>query len=106
MTTYKAPIKDMQFVMNEVLDYQQHYRVLPCGEDASPDMVDAILLECAKFCEEILAPLNQVGDEIGCKLEDDVVKTPPGFKEAYQKWQKNNSIYPSFVTRVGRAPCV
>tara|TARA_R110002049_G_scaffold63641_5_gene169012 strand:- start:419 stop:2221 length:1803 start_codon:yes stop_codon:yes gene_type:complete len=101
MTTYKAPIKDMQFVMNEVLDYQQHYRALPCGEDASPDMVDAILLECAKFCEEILAPLNQVGDEIGCKLEDDVVKTPPGFKEAYQKWQQGGWQGLSHPTEVG-----
>lgn len=88
MTTYKAPIMDMQFVMNEVLDYQAHYKTIPCGEDATPDTVDAIMLECAKFCEEVLAPLNQVGDEVGCKLESGDVKTPPGFKEAYQLWKQ------------------
>jgi hypothetical protein len=92
---------DMQFVMNEVLDYEKHYKALPCGEDASPDMVDAIMVECAKFCEEILAPLNQVGDEVGCKLEDGVVKTPPGFKEAYQQWQQGGWQGLSHPTEVG-----
>lgn len=101
MTTYKVPIMDMQFVMNEVLDYEKHYKALPCGEDASPDMVDAIMVECAKFCEEILAPLNQVGDEVGCKLEDGVVKTPPGFKEAYQQWQQGGWQGLSHPTEVG-----
>ncbi len=88
MTVYKAPITDMKFVMNEVLDYPAHFAGLPCGEDASDDMVDAILTECAKFCEEVLAPLNTVGDQVGCKLEDGKVSTPPGFKEAYAQWQQ------------------
>ena len=75
----------MRFVMNEVLDYPTHYKGLPCGEDATPDMVEAIVAECAKLCEEVLAPLNEAGDQ-GCKLEDGEVTTPPGFKEAYQQW--------------------
>lgn len=87
MTVYKAPLRDMQFVMNEVFDYPAHYASMPCGENATPDMVDAILGECAKLCEEVMAPLNQVGDQ-GCKLEDGKVTTPPGFKEAYKAWQE------------------
>ena len=86
MTTYKAPVRDIQFVINELLDYQAHYAQVPGGEEATPDMVDAIISEAAKFAEEVLAPLNQVGDEHGCKWEDGNVTTPPGFKEAYDLW--------------------
>jgi len=87
MPEYKAPLKDIEFVMNEVLDFEQHYANLPGGEDASPDLVNAILVEAAKFSEEVLAPLNQSGDEQGCtRHEDGSVTTPAGFKEAYQQY--------------------
>ena len=86
MTTYKAPVRDINFVINELLDYQKHYTQVPGGEEATPDMVDAIIGEAAKFAEEVLAPLNQPGDEHGCKWEDGNVTTPPGFKEAYDLW--------------------
>ncbi len=86
MATFKAPIRDIKFVINEVLDFQGHYAGMACGEDATPDMIDAILGECAKFCEEVLSPLNQIGDQQGCKFEDGKVTTPDGFKEAYDQW--------------------
>jgi len=87
MPEYKAPLKDIEFVMNEVLDFQQHYANLPGGEEASPDLVSAILVEAAKFSEEVLAPLNQTGDQQGCtRHEDGSVSTPKGFKEAYQQY--------------------
>ncbi|HAG96192.1 MAG: acyl-CoA dehydrogenase [Pseudomonadales bacterium] len=86
MPQYKAPLRDMNFVMNDVLDYQKHYSKLPCAENATPDMVDAILGECAKFCEQVLSPLNQTGDQEGCQFEDGKVTTPKGFKEAYDQY--------------------
>lgn len=88
MPTYKAPIRDMQFVMHEVFNSEQHYAALG-NEDATPDMVDAIMSEAAKFCEEVLAPLNKVGDDEGCTWVDGEVKTPTGFKEAYKQWVEN-----------------
>ncbi len=86
MPAYKAPLRDMRFLMNEVFDYPKHYANLPGGEDATPDMVDAILDECAKYCEEVLAPINQSGDEEGCHFADGEVTTPKGFKEAYNQY--------------------
>jgi alkylation response protein AidB-like acyl-CoA dehydrogenase len=85
MPVYKAPLRDMRFLLNEVFDYPAHYAALPNGKEATPDMVDAIVSECARFCEEELAPLNQRGDQDGCELKDGVVVTPRGFKEAYAK---------------------
>ena len=86
MPTYKAPVRDMRFLMNEVFDFESHYKTLPNGEDATPDMVEAIVGEMAKLCENTIAPLYQSGDEEGCKLEDGVVTTPKGFKEAYDEF--------------------
>jgi alkylation response protein AidB-like acyl-CoA dehydrogenase len=87
MPQYKAPLRDMRFLMNEVFDYPGHYKKLPNGGEATPDMVEAILGECASFCEEVLGPLNQKGDADGCTLEPDgSVTTPKGFKEAYNQY--------------------
>ncbi|WP_448551957.1 acyl-CoA dehydrogenase C-terminal domain-containing protein [Thalassotalea montiporae] len=85
MPEYKAPLRDMQFVMQELLDCETHYQNLGY-EDATPDMVNAIMAEAGKFTEEVIAPINQSGDEQGCKWEDGVVTTPDGFKEAYQQY--------------------
>ncbi|MCV6610536.1 MAG: acyl-CoA dehydrogenase C-terminal domain-containing protein [Amphritea sp.] len=86
MPEFKAPLRDIQFVLDEVLDNEQHYQNLPGCEDATPDMVSAIVEEGAKFAERVLAPLNQVGDREGCQFNDGVVTTPTGFKEAYQQY--------------------
>lgn len=85
MQNYKSPVRDTLFVMNELLGFEKHYEKLGF-EDASPEMVEAIAAEAAKFTENVLAPINAVGDEIGCKWDDGVVTTPPGFKEAYKTY--------------------
>lgn len=87
--TYKAPIRDMQFAMNELLDYTAHYQTIPEGENATPDMVNAILEEAAKFTENVAAPLNHSGDEEGCHFDNGKITTPKGFKEAYNQYVEN-----------------
>ena len=86
MSDYKAPLRDIRFIQNELLNYPEHYTKLPDAQDATPDMVDTILDEAAKFCEQVLAPLNAVGDEQGCVFNNGEVTTPAGFKEAYQQF--------------------
>ena len=86
MPVYKAPLRDMKFLLNDVFDYPTHYQGLASGENATPDIVDAILTECGRFCEEVLSPLYQSGDEEGCKLENGEVITPKGYKEAYRQY--------------------
>ena len=84
MTDYKAPLRDIRFVLHELLDAEGVLRGLPGHGDLSRDLIDAVLEEGARVCEEIVAPLNQRADEEGCRLDADGVKTPSGFKEAYQ----------------------
>ena len=86
MPDYQAPLRDIRFVMDELLDYPAHYARLPGGEEASPDVVAAILEEGARFAREVLLPLNQSGDEEGCLLEGGEVKAPKGFKAAYAQY--------------------
>ncbi len=86
MPTYKAPLRDIRFVMDEILDFPAHYAQLPNGEEASPEIIGAILEEGAKFAEEVLTPLNQSGDTEGCQYNDGEVTTPKGFKEAYKQF--------------------
>jgi alkylation response protein AidB-like acyl-CoA dehydrogenase len=86
MPQYKAPLRDMRFLMNEVFDFESHYKALPNGGEATPDMVEAIITEMAKLCENTIAPLYQSGDEEGCKLDNGTVTTPKGFKEAYNDY--------------------
>jgi alkylation response protein AidB-like acyl-CoA dehydrogenase len=86
MTQYKAPLRDMRFLINEVLDYPTHYASLPSGADATPDTVEAILEGAAAICEEVIAPLNLSGDEEGCHFDNGSVSTPAGFKEAYRQF--------------------
>ncbi len=82
MATYKAPLRDMRFVFHELLDSSRLY-ALPGNEELSADLVDAVLEEAARFCENELNPLNQSADAEGCTFRDGEVTTPHGFKEAY-----------------------
>ena len=86
MTTYTAPLKDMQFVLHELAGLDAIAR-LPGYEEVSPDLVDSVLEGAATFASEIWGPLNQVGDQEGLKHHDDGrVTTPKGFIEAYAKF--------------------
>jgi alkylation response protein AidB-like acyl-CoA dehydrogenase len=82
MPTYKAPLRDMRFVLHELLNVGQ-LASLPSYAEATPETIDAILEEAAKLTENELAPLNRSGDEEGCLFENGVVRTPMGFREAY-----------------------
>ena len=86
MTAYKAPINDIKFVMEDLLDIHGHYQKYPGYEDATPEVLDMVLSECARLCETELAPINQSGDKEGCHWHEGSVTTPSGFKEAYQKF--------------------
>jgi alkylation response protein AidB-like acyl-CoA dehydrogenase len=88
MPTYTAPITDMKFLLHDVLGLE-NYSNLAAFKDATPDLVDAILEEAGKFASEVLQPINQSGDEEGCKLEDGAVTTPEGFREAYKLYVEN-----------------
>lgn len=77
---------DIKFLFEDVFDYYPHYQKHPEFAEATPDLVDAIMEECAKFCEQELLPANQSGDKEGCTFKDGVVTTPKGYKAAYDKY--------------------
>jgi alkylation response protein AidB-like acyl-CoA dehydrogenase len=87
MNTYKAPLKEMKFVLFDVLQAQQAYQQLNYA-NADRDLLDAVLEEAAKFTETVLAPLNRSGDSEGCRFDKDTgqVNTPTGFKQAYAQF--------------------
>jgi len=86
MPAYLPPVDDMRFAMRNVLDFDSHYKNLPGSDDADPETVDAILEEGAKFARDVLSPLNAVGDAQGCSWAEGEVKTPDGFRDAYQQY--------------------
>ncbi|MFT5162505.1 MAG: alkylation response protein AidB-like acyl-CoA dehydrogenase [Alteromonadaceae bacterium] len=85
MPEYKTPLRDIKFVMQELLECGKHYSELGYLE-ASEEMVDVIIAQAGKFTEQVIAPLNQIGDQQGCTFTDGVVTTPDGFKQAYQQY--------------------
>jgi alkylation response protein AidB-like acyl-CoA dehydrogenase len=94
MPSYKAPLADIAFVLDELLDVSQ-LSALPGYGDATPDVLAAVREEAAKLCEEVLAPLNQTGDAEGCHYERGVVRTPRGFREAYDAYREGG--WPAMV---------
>lgn len=86
MPNYNPPLQDMRFAMRDVLGFDEHYANLPGADEATPDVIDAILEEGGKFAREVLSPLNAIGDTQGCRWEDGEVKTPDGFGEAYRQY--------------------
>jgi len=85
MPIYNAPVKDIKFVLNDLLGLDKMTN-LPGFEEATPDLVDAVLEEGSKLVEGVIQPLNQVGDTEGCTWNDGEVTTPTGFKEAYEAY--------------------
>ena len=88
MPSYTPPLRDMQFVMHEMLGVVDELKALPRYADVDADTIDAVLEEGGKFASEVLTPLNSVGDIEGCTLDAKTheVKAPSGFKQAYQQF--------------------
>ncbi len=83
MPSYTAPVKDIQFVLHDLLKIRESG--IPGYDELDPEFTSAILEEAGKITSELLAPLNQVGDREGCRLENGVVHVPTGFKEAFDE---------------------
>jgi len=106
MADYKAPISETSFVLNELIDINS-LTALPDFEEATPDLIDAVIEEAGKFAQEVYAPINRSGDIEHSKAENGEVITPKGFKEAYQLfvdsgWMSEFSSRPA-VRRAGYA---
>src|SRR5271167_1330137 len=101
MPTYKAPVGDVMFLLSDVFHIDR-YNNLPGFADATPDLVEAVLEEAAKFSEDVLTPLNRVGDKEGCKRHPDgAVTTPTGFKDAYKRLTEGGWIGASAPAEFG-----
>src|SRR3546814_2311299 len=83
MGTYAAPLYAIRFLLYGLLNYEEQVTALPGCAEATRELVDAVLVRSARFCENELLPLNRSGDEEGCSFENGVVRTPKGFKELY-----------------------
>ncbi|MFP8966546.1 acyl-CoA dehydrogenase C-terminal domain-containing protein [Pokkaliibacter sp. CJK22405] len=86
MPRFQVPLRDMQFTLLQALDGEAHYASLPAEESLTPDLISAIFEEGARFAEDVVAPLNRVGDVEGCRFDQGEVKTPSGFRQAYQQY--------------------
>lgn len=84
MAAYRAPLRDIQFLLKNVFDVEQLFANMPDTAEVTDDLIAAILEEAGKIAEGLLAPINQSGDEEGCQFSGGDVKTPKGFKEAYK----------------------
>ena len=103
MANYKAPLRDMRFVLYELHGGDKLCH-LPGLEDMTPDLIDPVLEEAAKVCEEVLHPLNRSGDEEGCNWENGMVRTPKGFKQAYKLFREAGwTAWPATPTSAARA---
>ena len=104
MPSYQAPVRDLRFVIHELLDLPGHYQQLQGCEAVDGDTLNAILEEGARFAEEVISPLNRVGDEHGCHWQDGNVTTPPGFAAAYHQFagERDHEGFAAKRVNVGR----
>ncbi|MCX8508352.1 MAG: acyl-CoA dehydrogenase N-terminal domain-containing protein, partial [Rhodobacteraceae bacterium] len=86
MPHYSAPTRDLQFVLHDMLGVSTGQ--VPGYEDLQADFTSAVLEEAGKIARDVLAPLNASGDREGCHLENGVVRTPKGFREAFEKMKE------------------
>ena len=88
MPSYNPPMRDMQFVLHELLDLENELKAMPKHAETDAETINAVLEEGGKFAAEVVFPLNVSGDEEGCKLNRDTheVQAPSGFKAAYEKY--------------------
>src|SRR4051794_41780962 len=101
MPIYKAPVEDVNFLLNDVFQIDR-YDNLPGFSDASADVREAVLAEAAKLAEEVVQPLNRIGDLEGCiRHEDGRVTTPKGFKEAFKQVAEGGWLGLSAPTEYG-----
>ena len=100
--SYVAPLKDMVFVMNELAGLSSISQ-LPGCEDATPETAEAVLEENAKFCSEVVAPLNWAGDCEPSSWHAGEVKTTPGFKEAFKAFGQAGWQGVQHPVKIGRA---
>ena len=100
MADYQAPLRDMRFVLNEVLDAGR-LSDMPGLATATPDIVDAVLEEAGKLAAGAIGPLNKAGDKTGSRLVDGAVVTPDGFKEAYRQFVDGGWNGLSFAEDIG-----
>ncbi len=89
MAEYQTSLRDINFVLFELLDAESHYKAIPAYAEVNQELMTAVIEEAAKFADNVLAPLYQVGDREGCTWTPEGVKTPTGFKEAYQQYVEN-----------------
>ena len=108
MPSYKAPLRDMQFILFDVLKVQDSGNAMASYAEAAPDVVTAILEEAGRFCENTLQPINHSGDEEGCHFEAGSVRTPDGFKEAYAKYAEGGSrhVVPADIPQTVADQCM
>ncbi len=92
MPSYKAPVRDMQFVLNEVMEAGEFLASMPGTRETTPDLISAVLEEAGKVSETLLAPINRQGDEQGCRFDDGRVTTPDGFREAWRTYAEGGWI--------------
>ena len=92
MASYRAPIADMMFLLKDVFGVTELFATMPDTAEVSDDLIGAILSEMGKISEGLLAPINQSGDREGCRIEDGVVSTPSGFKEAYAAYAEGGWV--------------
>ena len=101
MPQFRTPLRDMRFLIHDVFAFEQHYAALVDREPVNRELLDAILDGAAAFADNELFPLNQVGDREGCRLENGVVTTPTGFKQAYRVFVEGGWTGMTGETRYG-----